>query len=115
MVAFSNAIYAPWNLKFSVQAKISSPNLCKICDAIENGKHGNSKLAALKDRPVSLPRPLTPLAAVIFAFASRGKANAASSAKLAIKINRNPSAKWHNCTIYGRASKTKASRLNFKI
>ena len=58
----------------------------KFCDAAENGKHGNSKLAALKDRQARLPRPLTLLAADIFAFASRGKANAASLAKLAIKL-----------------------------
>ena len=49
-------------------------------------KETNSKLGALKDRPVSLPRPLTLLAADIFAFASRGKANVASLAKLAIKL-----------------------------
>ncbi|WP_298103325.1 hypothetical protein [uncultured Campylobacter sp.] len=67
MIAFSNAICAPWNLKFNVQAEILSANLCEIHDAAENGKHGNSKLAALKGRPTSLPRPLTLLAADIFA------------------------------------------------
>ncbi|WP_298041378.1 hypothetical protein [uncultured Campylobacter sp.] len=67
IIAFSNAICAPWNLKFSVQAEISSANLCEIRDAAENGKHRNSKFAALKGRPTSLPRPLTLLAADIFA------------------------------------------------
>nr|WP_314120163.1 hypothetical protein [uncultured Campylobacter sp.] len=55
MVAFSNAICAPWNLKFSVQAEIYA----EFCDAAENGKHGNSKLAALKDGSARLPRPPT--------------------------------------------------------
>ncbi|EEV17484.1 hypothetical protein CAMGR0001_0075 [Campylobacter gracilis RM3268] len=59
-----------------MQTEISSANLCKILRRNRNDKHRNSKLAALKDRPASLPRPLTLLAADIFAFASRGKVSA---------------------------------------
>jgi hypothetical protein len=92
MIAFSNAIYAPWNLKFSVQTEISSANLCKILRCSRNGRHGNSKLGALKDRPARLPRPLTLLAADIFAPLAVAK-QARLANKASGKINRNSSAK----------------------
>ncbi|WP_298956461.1 hypothetical protein [uncultured Campylobacter sp.] len=79
-----------------------------------NDKHGNFKLAALKDRPTSLPRPLTLLAADIFAPLAVAKQKRLVS-KASDKINRNPSAKWHNCTICGRTSKVTTSRLKFKL
>ncbi|RKV94725.1 MAG: hypothetical protein D8H92_08545, partial [Campylobacter sp.] len=68
-------------------------NLCKICDAAKNGKHGNSKLAALKDGSARLPRPPTHSSRIYLLPLAAAKQTRLVS-KAINKINRsNPSAK----------------------